>query len=97
MITIRFPTGLAITYNDANYVVWGQSHHTLSDGKGGRKIAFVPNDCIIEFVQPCTVTGHKVSVNDALDVLLNATKHEREAAARSASKRWRGHAIERDR
>ena len=83
MITVRFASGLAITYNEANFVEWGELHTTLRASKEGRAIAFPPIDALIEFEGPCTVTGAAVSVDDALAVLGRATQAELERASGS--------------
>jgi hypothetical protein len=55
LITVRFPTGFSVQYNTATYVVWGSvgQRTTLLDRKDGTPLAFVPAECIVEFVQPC--------------------------------------------
>lgn len=81
MITVRFASGLAVTYNDAYYVSWGEGFNKLYDKapeNGGSIVACVPLDAIVEWRRPCTVAGVSVSVNDALAVLESATQAELE-------------------
>lgn len=53
MITVRFPTGFSIQYNDACFVSRHSEYSDLCVKEGGRWIAQVPNSCVIEVVSPC--------------------------------------------
>ena len=56
MITVRFPNGQAVQYNDAGFVDRDQSYSDLYvDSTKEKWIAQVPNTCLIEIVQPCCV------------------------------------------
>lgn len=58
MITVRFPNGQALTYNDANFLTHPDEQRpyaSLYTRKNGRYIAQVPLECIIEFQPPCRV------------------------------------------
>lgn len=58
MMTVRFPNGQAVQYNDAYYITWGENHSSLynkAPDKGGSLIARVPRECIIEWESPCRV------------------------------------------
>lgn len=75
MITVRFPTGVAIQYNDAHYVeVWGgMVKIKTGSGDDGKLVAMVPTDAIIEWHKPCRVynTNHEPSsIVDALNRMI---------------------------
>jgi hypothetical protein len=56
MITVRFPSGLAIQYNSGWYIeAWGERNVAIKDTKEGNLIAVVPRDCLIEWVAPCRI------------------------------------------
>ena len=57
MITVRFPTGLAVTYNKANFLSWGSINWEIRESKDGKWIASIPagTNCIVEVVYPCKV------------------------------------------
>lgn len=55
MITVRFATGFSIQYNDAGYVFRSTVYCDLYVKEGGRWIAQVPNDALIELVAPCRI------------------------------------------
>jgi hypothetical protein len=56
MMTVRFPTGFCIQYNDAHWVQWAgdqSGFHNLYTKQGGDFIAKVPATAIIEWREPC--------------------------------------------
>lgn len=55
MMTVRFPNGQAVQYNDANYVIRSETVQQLYTRKDGQWIANVPIDCIVEGYSPCRV------------------------------------------
>ena len=59
MITVRFPNGQAITYNNAMWIIHYESSggimHDLWTKKGGEFIARIPPGCIVEWIRPCKV------------------------------------------
>ncbi len=60
MITIRFPSGVAVIYNDARFLNQTSSAwelYTQKPTEGGRWIASIPlaTQCIVEAVKPCRV------------------------------------------
>jgi hypothetical protein len=55
MITVRFPNGQAVKYNDGYYVETETNQRRIYNKGGGTLLAFVPLDCIIEWVTPCAV------------------------------------------
>ena len=70
MITVRFPNGQAIQYNQARYASRSQWGYTdLYDKKGGTWIAQVPTaTCIIEVEPACRVYNALVDSELARDV-----------------------------
>ena len=72
-MTVRFPNGQAVQYNDAYFIQWGENTHTLytkEPSKGGSLIAKVPRECIVEWVRPCRVYNPIASVqNEELESL----------------------------
>ncbi len=60
MITVRFPTGVSITYNAAHYVEHPERYWKLYDkapDKGGDLIAIIQASAgaILEFPAPCRI------------------------------------------
>lgn len=75
MITVRFPTGVAVQYNDAHYCERAANGYTdLYSSKGGSWIAQVPTGAaIVEVKRPCRVynSNHEPgSIVDALNKML---------------------------
>jgi hypothetical protein len=72
-MTVRFPNGQAVQYNDAMYVIWGEKHSSLYNkdpSKGGNLIARVPAECIIEWANPCRVYNPLTdNINEELKAL----------------------------
>lgn len=73
MMTVRFPNGQAIRYNDANYVTRSPSGYTdIYTKKDGTWIAQVPMSCLIE-VQPAGAVFNPIasqSPEKSLEVVL---------------------------
>lgn len=70
MMTVRFPNGVAVTYNDARWAKYGQIMHELYTGdptKGGTWIASIPaaTNCIIEAQRCCKVEQAALTVQAA--------------------------------
>lgn len=57
MITVRFPTGVAVTYNEANFASWSGDRVRLLTKEGGTLVASVGNGggVIIEWRRPCQI------------------------------------------
>lgn len=53
MMTVRFSTGFSVQYNDANWASRSETHTDLYDKKGGRWLAQVPMDALIEVAPNC--------------------------------------------
>lgn len=71
---VRFPTGLAVTYNDARFLRYGQHAHelyTASPDKGGKWICSVSvaADCVIEAVPACRAEFSTLTVLKAAEAL----------------------------
>jgi len=64
MITVRFPNGHAVQYNDGNYLETWEDGATIRTKKDGDLIAEVPKTCIIEWVRPCRVYNPLATVHN---------------------------------
>lgn len=65
MITVRFPTGFSIQYNDATNVTRDASGYTRILTKGAKLIAQVPtSQCVVEFITPCRMYNPLADAND---------------------------------
>lgn len=80
MMTVRFPNGQAIQYNNAKYVERSEVYTDIYDKKGGIWIAQVPNSCVIEAVTACRVYNPIVQVKsehlDAVNKELRSIKRK---------------------
>jgi hypothetical protein len=73
VITVRFPNGQAVTYNDACFLRHGEDLWTLftaDPAKGGKTVALIQTGAgvLVEFVKPCSVVNGLTST-DNLDAL----------------------------
>jgi hypothetical protein len=71
MITVTFPTGVRVTYNDANTVQWYSDRvEILCKTDSGklfyRAAAPLQTGCLIEWTKPCAVLGPPVASPDSL-------------------------------
>lgn len=82
MMTVRFPNGQAIQYNDANYVLSGSTTQQLWTRKDGAWIANVPHACIVES-HSCRVYN---PLTDQTDRRLEAIEKELRAIKRKLPK-----------
>lgn len=55
MITVRFPSGLAVTYNEATHGLWDRGLYVIKTKRDGDWVASVVGDAIIECTRPCRV------------------------------------------
>lgn len=53
MITVRFPSGFSVQYNDANFIERHSEYSDLRRKKDGEFLVQVPNSALIETVFPC--------------------------------------------
>ena len=88
MITVRFPDGTAVTYNDANWLCYEGGTACLRAKEGGHSIAHIPagTPCIIELEKPCIVENLVKGITPALSVDYLVT-HIREVRGYLALKR----------
>jgi hypothetical protein len=73
-ITVRYPTGIVVTYNDAHFLTHGEGQWKLSDkdpSKGGRYVAFIQASAgvIVEFDRACKVETVTLDVAKAAQIL----------------------------
>lgn len=76
MITVRFPNGQAVQYNDGNYVSRSERYSDIYTRKDGKWIAQIPNTCIIEVVPACRV--YNPVDKHSLDILFKISDLERQ-------------------
>lgn len=57
MMTVRFPNGQAVTYNDAHFIEHSPVTWRLMDKEGGRCLAIIQASAgvIVDLVRPCKV------------------------------------------
>ncbi len=55
MITVRFPNGQAVQYNNGHYVERAATCHIIRTSERGALIAIAPREAIIEWTTPCRV------------------------------------------
>lgn len=58
MITVRFPSGVSLTYNTATYIERTNDHVDIcyrDANQKGWKLAEVPKDCVIEYTAACKI------------------------------------------
>ncbi len=76
MMTVMFPTGIRVTYNEANWIEWPQNGSWLLKTKqDGEVIAKIQPTAgvLVEWRNPCTVTAPPVATaKAALQFLVNA-------------------------
>lgn len=63
-MTVRFPNGQAVTYNDAMFCSYGNEIASLYTKEGGRWIVSIPYEsgALIETVRPCRVENPLTAV-----------------------------------
>jgi|CXWL01.1.fsa_nt_gi hypothetical protein len=74
MLTVMFPTGVRVTYNDANYLVRGEASWNLYTAKDGTWVASIQcaAGVIIEATSPCAITAPPMAtVKSALALIVN--------------------------
>lgn len=66
MITVRFPSGFSVQYNDLHHIKWQADGSALlmKSMESGWSVA-VPKDCLIEFMHPCAAYN-AAGPNDAV-------------------------------
>lgn len=70
-VTVRFPNGQALRYNDLYFVVWNSDGTALLKAKetGGWSV-HVPRECVIEFCRPCSVSNPLLSPAESIDICI---------------------------
>lgn len=74
MLTVRFPDGFSIQYNQANYVTYSDSHQTLwkkTSDTNKRWIANVPYSCIVEASEACRLYNPVAHTGDVIGWLMD--------------------------
>lgn len=91
MITVRFPNGQAVVYNNANFVHSHSEYTNLYTKKDGVWIAQVPNTCLIEAQPPCRV--HNAMQESSLKELtasIEAIRRKMNQLAKPTRRRLKG-------
>ena len=87
MITVRFPTGFSVQYNEANYADQCGEGWYLYIGSDAKKrfVAFVPAGALFEYRDPCrtyfAANPNDTALNEARDL-----RHKLELAKRQIRK-----------
>ena len=92
MITVRFPSGFSVQYNDLNWVEWGNGDAYLyTDSKriGGWKV-WVPKDsgAIVEFIPPCR--AYQAMDKESEDRMMRVFESELRGLKRKISEALKG-------
>lgn len=76
MITVRFPNGQAVTYNEGWHIEYRDKYRAIYDKEGGDLKALVPYDCIIEWDAPCRVENPiaGVTLRAALELVRDSAR-----------------------
>ena len=79
MLTVRFPNGVAVTYNAANHLEYRNTCLVLRAKEGGQWLASIANSsgAIVEAVAPCKVT-QTINDTDAAIAHLQSVAYRRE-------------------
>jgi len=72
MLTVRFPNGQAIQYNDAKHVEYAGDFIYLYEKKGDAGWSVqVPKECLIEAIRPCRIYNPlQESTNNKIELLI---------------------------
>ncbi len=72
MITVRFPSGFSIRYNDLCALKWGADGNmfffkSAADRDAGKGwLVAVPRECVVEFITPCATYNASESYHEAV-------------------------------
>lgn len=71
MITVRFPNGQAVRYNNLNWVQWEDDGTALlkKDKDAGWSVS-APRECLIEFTLPSSVSNPLLSPEESIDICI---------------------------
>lgn len=88
MITVRFPTGFSIQYNDLKHADFRANGIYLSKTAGDNSYSvWVPIDCVIEHVTPCrTYNASREASDSLLAVQIEALRREVRSLTRKVGK-----------
>ena len=86
MITVRFPTGFSIQYNDANYVHRSSEYTDLYTEKDGNWIAQAPNSALIERFPPCRTYNPISTATERVQAEITALRKEVRSLTRKVKK-----------
>jgi hypothetical protein len=83
-LTVRFPSGVSMTYNDVNYIDWGDGERIYlkrKDEKGNfhwHATVLKSSGAVLEWVRPCQVMAAPIPAGkDMLQELCNAVRDKR--------------------
>ena len=73
MITVRYPTGHTVCYEQANYVLHYENKFHLQTKKDGSTVALIPyaSGATVEFYHPCNIKTEFNTLDDALQYVVN--------------------------
>ena len=85
MMTVRFPNGQAVQYNDATFCNRSREYSDLWTKEGGTWIAQIPNTCIIENKPACRVYNplDRADIDERVAKELRAMRREIAALKRA--------------
>jgi hypothetical protein len=87
MITVRFPSGFSIQYNDAGFVYRSTEYSDLYKSSEKKHwIAQVPNSCVIELVPPCRTYNPVGTDSDQVNASIATLSSEIRLMKRKLSK-----------
>ena len=84
MMTVRFPTGVAVVYNDANFLSYKNHAWELytadPDKKSGRWVCSIPvaTGCIVEVMPACRVENASLTLKKAAHALATSMQSLRD-------------------
>lgn len=70
-ITVRFPNGQAVRYNNLSWVTWNNDGSAvLKENKDSGWSVYAPKDCLIEFIRPCSISNPLLSPAESIDICI---------------------------
>jgi hypothetical protein len=88
MMTVRFPTGVAVVYNDANYLIYKDKVMELYTKKDGHWVCSIPNaaSCVVESMPACRVENAALTLKKAAHTLATSIQSLRECECSDLAK-----------
>lgn len=87
MITVRFPSGFSIQYNDANYVHRHGEYSDIWDNSAKETwFAQAPNSCVIERHIPCRTYNPVATDSDKVQASIESLEKEVRSLSRKIAK-----------